>query len=59
MRQILWWAWLNLARARIEPEIVPDPHFVVPKLRNIEVLIPKNKNDLGTMQGWIGHYFGH
>ena len=44
------------------PEIVPDPPFIVSKyisLKNDEILLRKNKNDLGTMQGWVGHYFGH
>ena len=23
------------------------------------LVLPKSKNDLDTMQRWIGHYFGH
>ena len=29
VRQILWWAWKNLGRARIEPEIEPE---IVPEI---------------------------
>ena len=40
----------------IMPEIVPDPplHSDTFLLKNIEIFLPKSKNDLGTMQGWIG-----
>ena len=50
-KNIFWWVCKNLARARMEPEIVPDPPCVMPKYKNVKVFMLKNKND-------DGHYAG-
>ena len=51
VKQVLWWAWQSLGRARIEPEIVPDPPLHSTQIHfcyKIEILLPQNKNYAGV-----------
>ena len=47
---------MDQCRAWVQ-EVEPQSKYI--SINNTDILLPKNKNDLGTMQGWIGHCFEH